>query len=104
MRPIQRKVTVRGVGSDVDAFDIDKAFSDESLETQPVSGTRPRVSCPPPSAQPSTRYTFVAGRRRETLSMLAVPVTTEDAPPASRRRPTLRTFEVPFDIRDTETA
>jgi hypothetical protein len=105
VRPVQRKVTLRGVGSsfasEVDEFDIDDAFNDEV--PAPVSGTHPRVSCPPPSgaAPSSSRYTFIAPRRRQTLSMLAVPVSSDDAP-VSRRRPTLRTYEVQEDVRDAD--
>lgn len=76
-----RKVTVRGVGSsspvDDELFDIDNAFSDDAFEAGPLSGSRPRVSCPPPSGS-STRYSIVATRQRDTLSMLAVPFRDED--------------------------
>jgi hypothetical protein len=108
VRPVQRKVTVRGVGSsfpeEADDFDVDNAFNDDVLAGGSVSGTRPRVSCPPPSgATPaSSRYTFIAPRPRQTLSMLAVPVPVPaDDAPVSRRRQTLRTDEVQEDVRDS---
>jgi hypothetical protein len=119
VRPVKRKVTLRGVGSSfpsgvgVDELDVDDAFTDDVLEdpvSRPVSrpvpsasGSHARFSCPPASspAPSSSRYAFIASRPHQTLSMLAVPVPADDAP-ASRRRPTLRTYEPPQDIRDTD--
>ena len=111
VRPLQRKVTVRGLGSSfpasdgVEEFDVDDAFNDDVVVAPPApaSGQRARVSCPPPSGSTptSTRYTFIASRPRQTLSMLAVPVPSDDAP-ISRRRPTLRTYEVQQDVRDAD--
>ena len=113
MRAVQRRVTVRGVGSSVpspadgDSFDIDNAFSDDDVvEAAPVSGRRPTVSCPPPSgASPasSSRYSYVAPPSRQTVSMLAVPVSSNDGL-VSRRRRTLRTDAVQQDVRDTRSA
>jgi hypothetical protein len=109
VRPIQRKVTILGVGSSLPSeLEIEQAFNDDDLAPTPISGTHARVSCPPPStaavtaSTASTRYTFVAPRRRQTLSMLAVPVPSSDEAPVSRRRPTLRTYEVQRDVRDSD--
>jgi hypothetical protein len=82
MRPINRKLTYRGVGS---------TECVEDSEPSSESGVRPAVTCPPPSvasSRPASRYSLVAPTR-ETVSMLATPVPSDDAPD-SRRRPTMR--------------
>jgi hypothetical protein len=95
---LNRKVTLRGVGSslppDEDAFDVDDAFNDDFFAAAPetISGSRPKVSCPPPSQ--SSRYAFVAPREREPGSG---PVASDDAP-SSRRRQTLRAYETEEDV------
>jgi hypothetical protein len=87
MRPVLRKVTMHGVGSNEEG---------PVSEAPPASTRRPiRMTCPPPavaSSAPPSRYSWVAPRRA-TVSMLAAPLPADDAP-SSRRRPTLRMAEL----------
>ncbi|MDB4936727.1 MAG: hypothetical protein JWP87_3699 [Labilithrix sp.] len=81
MRPIARKITERGLGSEC---------ADDAV-APPESGFRPAVSCPPPqlqSTRPASSYSHVA-RRRETASMLEAAPPSADAAGA-RRRHTMR--------------
>jgi hypothetical protein len=77
MRVAPRLVTQVGIGS---------SSSDDTEVTAPDS--RPPSSGRMGASMPPTRYSWVAPRR-QTISMLAAPLTTDDSP-TSRRRPTLR--------------